>query len=143
MGSSAQARPGGRGQAQARDQQQKELPRLTPDTFMKTRRSRVRLLICSLTLVVLSGCALFQKTPPPPPPAPPRSPVRPRVDAKAQQQYYDLGVQQYSRENYREAKEAFEHVLELGPNTALGMKAQENLKKIQRILKTLEEIEAK
>ncbi len=113
---------------------------------MKTRRSRVRLLICSLTLVVLSGCALFQKTPPPPPqtpPAPPRSSVRPRVDAKAQQQYYDLGVQQYSRENYREAKEAFEHVLELGPNSALGMKAQENLKKIQRILKTLEEIEAK
>ncbi len=98
-----------------------------------------------MMLVVLSGCALFQKTPPPPPPpaAPPRSPVRPRVDAKAQQQYYDLGVQQYSRENYSEAKEAFEHVLELGPNTVLGVKAQENLKKIQRILKTLEEIEAK
>lgn len=116
---------------------------MTPDKFRETRRSPVRLLICSMMLVVLSGCALFQKTPPPPPAAPPRSPVRPRVDAKAQQQYYDLGVQQYSRENYREAKEAFEHVLKLGPNTALGVKAQENLKKIERILKTLEEIETK
>ena len=114
---------------------------------MISRRSRVRLLIFGMMLVVLCGCALFKKTPPPPPPPPPpapqRQPVRPRVDAKAQKQYYDLGVQQYSRENYKEAKEAFEHALELGPNTALGVKAQENLKKIQRILKTLEEIEAK
>ena len=87
-------------------------------------------------LAVLSGCALFQKAPPT------KSPARP-PDSKVQQQYYDLGVQQYSKENYGEAKEAFEHALELGPNTALGAKAQENLKKIQRILKTLEEIEAK
>jgi Tfp pilus assembly protein PilF len=99
----------------------------------------VRFFICSMLLVVLSGCALLQKKPPPPP----RSPARQHVDAKAQQQYYDLGVQQYSKENYGEAKEAFEQALELGPNTALGTKAQENLKKIQRILKTLEEIEAK
>jgi hypothetical protein len=52
-------------------------------------------------------------------------------------------VQQYSRENYGEAKEAFEQALALGPNTALGVKARENLKKIERILKTLEEIETK
>ena len=114
---------------------------MTPGMFRKTRRPLLQLLICSLLLAVLYGCALFKKTPPSP--SPPRSPVRPHVDAKAQQHYYDLGVQNYSKENYGEAKEAFEHVLELGPNTALGIKAQENLKKLQRILKTLEEIEAK
>ena len=119
------------------------LTRLTPDKFMKTRRSLVRLFICSMMLIVLTGCALFKKTPPPPPSAPPRSPARQHVDAKAQKQYYDLGVQQYSRENYGEAKKAFEQALALGPNTALGVKAQENLKKIERILKTLEEIETK
>jgi TolA-binding protein len=114
---------------------------LTPHKFMETRRPLVRLFICSMILIVLSGCTLFKKTPPPP--APPRSPARQHVDAKAQQQYYDLGVQQYSRENYGEAKESFELVLKLGPNTNLGVKAQENLTKIERILKTLEEIETK
>ena len=89
-----------------------------------------------MLLSTLSGCALFQKTPPS------KTPARP-PDARAQQQYYDLGVQQYSKENYGEAKDAFEKALELGPSTALGAKAQENLKKIQRILKTLEEIESK
>ena len=84
-----------------------------------------------------AGCALFQKTPPP------RSPARQHVDAKAQQQYYDLGLHEYSKENYGEAKEAFEQVIELGPNTPLGQKARDNLKKIQRILRTLEEIESK
>lgn len=89
-----------------------------------------------MLLVALSGCGLFHKT------APPRSPAR-QPDPRAQQQYYDIGVQQYSKENYGEAKDAFERAVELGPNTALGAKAQENLKKVQRILKTLEEIEAK
>jgi len=121
----------------------KELKGLTSGKFMKTRRPLVRLFLCSMMLLILSGCALFKKTPSPPPTAPTRSPARQHVDAKAQQKYYDLGVQQYSRENYGEAKEAFEHALKLGPNTALGEKAQENLKKIERILKTLEEIESK
>jgi len=121
----------------------KELTRLTPDKFMKTRSSLVQLFICSMMLLILSGCALFKKTPPPPPTAPSRSPARKHADAKAQKEYYDVGVQQYSRENYGEAKEAFEQVLTLGPNSALGVKAQENLKKIERILKTLEEIETK
>lgn len=121
----------------------KEPARLIPDKFMKTRRSLVRLFICSMMLLVLSGCALFKKTPPPPPTTPSRSPARQHMDAKAQKKYYDLGVQQYSRENYGEAKEAFEQVLALGPKTALGVKAQENLKKIERILRTLEEIETK
>jgi hypothetical protein len=65
------------------------------------------------------------------------------VDAKAQQYYYDLGLQHYSEENYGEAKKAFHRVIENGPKTALGMKAHENIKKIERILKTLAEIESK
>ncbi|MEK6742735.1 MAG: hypothetical protein AABZ15_03960 [Nitrospirota bacterium] len=95
------------------------------------------LITASMVCLVPAGC-VFLKTPPPP-----KSPARQHVDSRAQQQYYDLGLQQYTRENYGEAKEAFEQAIELGPNTALGQKAQENLKKIQRILKTLQEIESK
>ncbi len=69
--------------------------------------------------------------------------MRQHVDPKAQQQHYDQGLQYYSQEHYRQAKESFQQVVELGPNTPLGVKAQENLRKIDRILKTLEEIESK
>ena len=113
----------------------KRLTKLKSYLFRKAGRLLVYLLICGILLAVLPGCALFHKTPP-------KTPAR-QPDARAQQQYYDLGVQQYSKENYGEAKESFERAVELGPNTALGAKAQENLKKIQRILKTLEEIESK
>jgi len=98
------------------------------------------LLICSMTLLALSGCAGLRKTPPPKSTA--RSQAKP-VDAKAQKHYYDLGLQQYSKENYGKAKESFQKTVELGPNTALGVKAQENLKKVQQILKTLEEYDSK
>jgi TolA-binding protein len=93
-----------------------------------------------MMLLALSGCATLRKAPPPKPAARPQA--KP-VDAKAQQHYYDLGLQQYSKENYGKAKEAFQQAVEFGPNTALGLKAQENLKKIQQILKTLEELESK
>ncbi len=99
------------------------------------------LFLCSMTLLAMSGCAGLGKASPPPKPA-----VRPQarpVDAKAQQHYYDVGLQQYSKENYGKAKEAFQQAVEFGPNTELGVKAQENLKKIQQILKTLEELELK
>jgi len=65
------------------------------------------------------------------------------ADPIAQQQYYDQGLQHYSKDNYGEARAAFQQVVDLGPNTALGLKAKENLKKIDQILKTVEEIEAK
>jgi TolA-binding protein len=94
-----------------------------------------KILLCSLAFLVIAGCA-----------SPPKSADYPQVkpvDAKAQQRYYDLGLQQYSDENFGKAKESFQQVIEYGPNTGLGLKAQENLKKIERILKTLEEIEAK
>ncbi len=65
------------------------------------------------------------------------------VDAKTQQRYYDLGLQYYSKEKYRRAKEAFQEVIEISPNNSLGLKAQQNIKKINQILKTVEEIEKK
>jgi outer membrane protein assembly factor BamD (BamD/ComL family) len=80
------------------------------------------------------------------PSAPAAKPARQQakqVDAKAQREYYDRGLQSYSQENYRDAREAFQQAVEYGPNTAVGMKAKENLKKTEQILKTLEELEKK
>lgn len=71
--------------------------------------------------------------------------VRPQpkpVDAKAQQQFYDQGLQLYSRENYSEAKKAFQQAVQSGPNTSLGLKAQENIRKIDQVLRTLRELES-
>ncbi len=99
-------------------------------------------MLYGMVFLVVAGCATWQKTPPPIPKPASRPQAKP-VDAKAQQQYYDLGLQHYSKENYGEAKKAFKEVIELGPNTKLGLKAKENLKKIDQILKTLEEIESK
>ena len=96
------------------------------------------ILSAGIVCLVLAGCGISKATPPPP-----KAPARQHVDTRAQQQYYDLGLQQYTKENYGEARDAFEQAVELGPNTSLGQKAQENLRKIQRILKTLEEIESK
>jgi outer membrane protein assembly factor BamD (BamD/ComL family) len=104
----------------------------------KTTKERLlRGMTAGMVCLLLAGCALFQKTPPA------KAPRQQHVDVKAQQHYYDIGLQHYSKENYGEARDAFEKVIEFGPATSLGIKAQENLKKIQRILKTLDEIESK
>jgi outer membrane protein assembly factor BamD (BamD/ComL family) len=99
-----------------------------------------KIITAGMVCLLLAGCALFQKTPPA---KAPQAPRQQHVDVKAQQHYYDIGLQQYSKENYGEARDAFEKVIEFGPATSLGAKAQENLRKIQRILKTLDEIESK
>lgn len=95
----------------------------------------------SSAFLVVAGCATTPvvDAPQPKPSARPQS--KP-VDAEAQQRHYNMGLQHYSNENYGEARKAFQEVVELGPNTALGMKARENIKKIQQILKTLKEIES-
>ena len=111
-------------------------------TMIRAVPCRALSLVAALTLVAAtgSGCATWHKAPP----SQPKPSARPQhVDAKAQQVYYDLGLQHYSREDYGAAQEAFQQVIDLGPNTPLGMKAQENLRKIHRILKTVEEIESK
>jgi TolA-binding protein len=106
---------------------------------MMTKKLLLKLIlaICSVALLGAAGCASTRN-----PPAASRPQPKP-VDVKAQQQYYDLGLQQYSQENYGEAKKAFQMVVELGPKSALGIRAQENLRKIQQILKTLDEMESK
>jgi outer membrane protein assembly factor BamD (BamD/ComL family) len=99
------------------------------------------LLLCGAGLIPpLTSCALLPKSQHQHTTIPSQPTT---VDAKAQQYYYDLGLQHYSEENYGEAKKAFHRVIENGPKTALGMKAHENIKKIERILKTLAEIESK
>jgi len=100
-----------------------------------------KLIMIGVAIVFTAGCASTQKSPPLQPQ--PRKVTRTHVDAKAQQYYYDLGLQLYSKESYREARDAFQQVIENGSNTVLGLKAQENIKKIDQILKTLEDIESK
>ncbi len=107
-------------------------------SMFATRTVRA-ILAMALALGAVSSCAR-------PPKEPPRQvkPVeQPRVDVKAQQTYYDRGLQNYAQENYRAAQEDFQKVVENGPTTPLGLKAQENLKKLQQILKTIENIQAK
>jgi len=111
---------------------------MMPHLFMTTKALFCKLILFGMIFLGMAGCALWSTTPPPQ-----KTITRPHVDEKAQQQHYDQGLEQYSKENYGDAKRAFEQVFELGPNTALGIKAQENLKKIERILKTLEEIESR
>ena len=101
-----------------------------------------KLITYSMVFLVVSGCTTWPKMFSSSPQK--ATTTRPQhIDPKAQQQHYDEGLQQYSKDNYGEAKEAFQQAVDLGPNTALGLKAKENLKKIDQILKTLEEIESK
>lgn len=114
---------------------------MVPNLFMVTKKLLRKLIIYGVALLVAAGCASTRKAPATPKPIS-RPQLQP-VDVKTQQQYYDLGLQQYSKENYEEAEKAFQTVVEIGPKSALGIKAQENLRKIQQILKTLEEMESK
>lgn len=66
-----------------------------------------------------------------------------KVNAKEQQLSYDQGIKAYSTEKFEEAKTAFQRAIDLGPQTELGLKARDNLKKVVQVLKTVEEIKAK
>jgi hypothetical protein len=112
--------------------------------FALTEAVLRRLLLFCAAFLIVAGCARAPQSPPPP--RHPRRVVHPQqrpVDVKAQKRYYDEGLQYYSAEHYLKAKEAFEEVVDLGPHTALGIKAQENLRKIETILKTLNELESR
>lgn len=107
-------------------------------------------MLCFLSAAFISSCALMQDRAPtvqePKAPTVHKPIVKPQpkpVDTQAQQSYYDLGLQHYLKEDYTEAGKAFQQAVQIGPDTALGLKAQENLKKIEQILKTLHEIESK
>jgi Tfp pilus assembly protein PilF len=109
--------------------------------FLVTESLVCKLLVCVMLVSAMAGCVAPKKTRHTRHPST-RPQTRP-VDAKAQQRYYDLGLQQYSKEDYDDAEESFEQAVAYGPNTALGQKARENLKKVRQILKTLEEMESK
>jgi len=111
-----------------------------PSGDMTIMRTAI-VLIYGMAFLLATGCASTPKAAPPV--THPKPVVRPVVDAKAQQLFYDKGLQLYSEENYDEARNAFHQVVELGANTALGLKAEENIRKIDQILKTLKEIESK
>jgi len=70
-------------------------------------------------------------------------PAKKTTTLTSQQKYYNMGMNYYSQEKYKEAKEAWEKVIKLGKRTALASKARENIKKVEQILKTLEELGAK
>ncbi len=102
------------------------------------------MLILTLTAsLAAAGCATANKTRQPGRGSTASRPPAKPVDVRAQQDHYDQGLKYYSREKYDEARKAFQRVVDLGPNTSLGQKAQENLRKIQQIMKTVEEIESK
>ncbi len=102
-----------------------------------------KLITCCIVFLVVSGCTTWPKIFSSSPPQRVSTSRPQHIDPRAQQQHYDEGLQQYSKDNYGEAKAAFQEVVDLGPNTTLGLKAKENLKKIDQILKTVEEIESK
>ena len=68
---------------------------------------------------------------------------QPAADPAAQQRAYDMGMRYYSEEKYVEAKKAWQQAVQFGPNSPLGAKAQEYLKKTDQVLKTLQEMEKK
>jgi TolA-binding protein len=95
----------------------------------------------------LAGCAHAPRRPAPAgkarPPSETRSP-QPQakaVDAAAQKTAYDLGMKCFSEEKYAEAAQAWQEAVRQGPSTPLGRKSQENLRKTNQMLKTLQEIE--
>lgn len=95
--------------------------------------------VITYAIICLSTCFLFtacpRKTPPQKPPE--------VVDMAAIQDYYNQGLQFYADEQYVEAKKAWQQVIKLGPKTRLAVKARAYVKKVNRMLKTLTEIEKK
>jgi TolA-binding protein len=120
-------------------------------TITRTKLCKMAAMLLTAVLLSTSGCALIEKIRSPEPQEPQQKQQKQQrqkqatkpVNPKAQQHYYDLGLQLYSKENYQEARKAFQQVVDNGPGTTLGLKAQENINKIDQILKTLEDIESK
>ena len=115
-----------------------------------SRLFRYRTLIfpCIALLLMIAGCVCL--TPEQPRSrsggdsrSPQRQSGKSGAEVRDQQYYYDIGLQHYSKERYTRARKAFQRVIDMGPSTTLGQKARENLKKIQQIEKTLQEIESK
>lgn len=100
------------------------------------RRAAILLLI-----VVVTGACIPAKTKKTAvKPAPARSNAN---FAAAQKRAYDLGVGHFAEERYAEARKSWQETVRLGPSTIWGQKAGENLRKVDAILSSLNELEKK
>ncbi len=81
----------------------------------------------------------------------PRKPVKPfvvgrpaqtaTVNLEAQKRIYEEGVAHFGEDRYAEAKKSWTQAVKMGPQTALGRKAQANLQKVDSMLRRLQELE--
>ncbi|MBI5883237.1 MAG: hypothetical protein HZB91_09040 [Elusimicrobia bacterium] len=71
----------------------------------------------------------------------PAAPAR-RVDPKAQEAAYEEGMRLFSDEKYAEAKAAWKKSLQMDPDSQIGRKSRENLRKVETILDSLRDIKA-
>lgn len=67
--------------------------------------------------------------------------AKPAFSAAAQQKAYDRGVAAYSEERYEDARKAWQEAVRMSSATAAGKKAQENLVKVETILRNLRALE--
>lgn len=73
-----------------------------------------------------------------------KGPIKPVAsNAVAQKRSYDAGVGHFAEERYAAAKKAWQETVRLGPATAIGQKAKDNLQKVDAILSSLNELEKK
>src|SRR4051812_28435326 len=99
---------------------------------------RLLLGFCLLSCGIFAGCSHAPERSPAAPTAPPPPLV---VDAAAQKAAYERGVGFFGREKYVEARAAWRDAVRLGPEPALAAKAREHLRKLERMLATLQEIQ--
>jgi hypothetical protein len=66
---------------------------------------------------------------------------KPVFSAAAQQRAYDRGVAAFSEERYEDARRSWQEAVRMSPGTTTGRKAQENLSKVDTILRNLKALE--
>jgi outer membrane protein assembly factor BamD (BamD/ComL family) len=91
-------------------------------------------LFCLAAVCVLVACHRRTQEQPQPEPV---------VDMAVVQNYYNQGLQFYADEKYHEAKHAWQQVIKMAPNTQLAGKSRLYVKKVNRMLQTLQDIEKK
>lgn len=89
-----------------------------------------------LVLAALAACQAGPKKPAK------GAPARPVFSAASQQKAYDRGVAAFSEERYEDARKAWQEAVRMSPGTPVGRKAQENLAKVDTILRNLRALEA-
>lgn len=102
------------------------------------RYSFAKLFVLFLLVAAMLTACVHKNTPEPTEPKPPTE-----VNMELAQDYYDQGLQFYADEQYAKAKNAWLRVIKIAPDTRLAGRARAYIKKVDRILKTLKELEKK